>query len=78
MDSVRTLEPSFIEALLGSSADRIYLQVHKAVDACKNVLRGLHSNRIAPRELDRVSVLSYLCKLIIIVYPHILVGGCVK
>lgn len=31
------------------------LQVHKAVDACKSVLRGLHSNRIVPRELDRVS-----------------------
>lgn len=30
-------------------------QVHKAVDACKSVLRGLHSNQIAPRELDRVS-----------------------
>ncbi|XP_074316103.1 stromal processing peptidase, chloroplastic isoform X2 [Silene latifolia] len=28
-------------------------KVHKAVDACKNVLRGLHSNKIAPRELDR-------------------------
>lgn len=28
-------------------------KVHKAVDACKNVLRGLHSNRIVPRELDR-------------------------
>nr|GMD30644.1 stromal processing peptidase, chloroplastic [Ipomoea batatas] len=28
-------------------------KVHKAVDACKNVLRGLHSNRITPRELDR-------------------------
>ncbi|PIN10708.1 N-arginine dibasic convertase NRD1 [Handroanthus impetiginosus] len=28
-------------------------KVHKAVDACKNVLRGLHSNRIATRELDR-------------------------
>ncbi|KAL8474428.1 hypothetical protein ACS0TY_031045 [Phlomoides rotata] len=28
-------------------------KVHKAVDACKNVLRGLHSNQIAPRELDR-------------------------
>ncbi|XVF74025.1 hypothetical protein PTKIN_Ptkin13bG0028700 [Pterospermum kingtungense] len=28
-------------------------KVHKAVDACKNVLRGLHSNRIAPRELER-------------------------
>ncbi|GFP89439.1 probable zinc protease pqql, partial [Phtheirospermum japonicum] len=28
-------------------------KVHKAVDACKNVLRGLQSNRIAPRELDR-------------------------
>ncbi|KAG8388150.1 hypothetical protein BUALT_Bualt02G0096000 [Buddleja alternifolia] len=28
-------------------------KVHKAVDACKNVLRGLNSNRIAPRELDR-------------------------
>ncbi|KAG4921749.1 hypothetical protein JHK82_050696 [Glycine max] len=29
--------------------------VHKAVDACKNVLRGLHSNKITERELDRVS-----------------------
>ncbi|KAM6562151.1 hypothetical protein CsatB_022149 [Cannabis sativa] len=28
-------------------------KVHKAVDACKNVLRGLHSNRITKRELDR-------------------------
>ncbi|KAL3617633.1 hypothetical protein CASFOL_037954 [Castilleja foliolosa] len=28
-------------------------KVHKAVDACKNVLRGLQNNRIAPRELDR-------------------------
>ncbi|XP_010679307.2 stromal processing peptidase, chloroplastic isoform X1 [Beta vulgaris subsp. vulgaris] len=28
-------------------------KVHKAVDACKNVLRGLHSNSISPRELDR-------------------------
>ncbi|XP_043709867.1 stromal processing peptidase, chloroplastic-like isoform X1 [Telopea speciosissima] len=28
-------------------------KVHKAVDACKNVLRGLHSNKIAERELDR-------------------------
>ncbi|GAB2282246.1 hypothetical protein Dimus_016796 [Dionaea muscipula] len=28
-------------------------KVLKAVDACKNVLRGLHSNRIAQRELDR-------------------------
>lgn len=28
-------------------------KVHKAVDACKNVLRGLHNNRIAQRELDR-------------------------
>lgn len=28
-------------------------KVHKAVDACKNVLRGLHSNKIVPRELDR-------------------------
>lgn len=28
-------------------------KVHKAVDACKNVLRGLHSNRITLRELDR-------------------------
>ncbi|KAH9694153.1 Stromal processing peptidase [Citrus sinensis] len=28
-------------------------KVHKAVDACKNVLRGLHSNRIVQRELDR-------------------------
>lgn len=36
----------------------MYIQVHKAVDACKNVLRGLHSNRITPRELDRVSFLT--------------------
>ncbi|CAK9145304.1 unnamed protein product [Ilex paraguariensis] len=28
-------------------------KVHEAVDACKNVLRGLHGNKIAPRELDR-------------------------
>ncbi|GAV65794.1 Peptidase_M16 domain-containing protein/Peptidase_M16_C domain-containing protein [Cephalotus follicularis] len=28
-------------------------KVHKAVDACKSVLRGLHSNKIAQRELDR-------------------------
>ncbi|CAI9113723.1 OLC1v1014379C2 [Oldenlandia corymbosa var. corymbosa] len=28
-------------------------KVHKAVDACKSVLRGLHTNRITPRELDR-------------------------
>ncbi|KAJ0024740.1 hypothetical protein Pint_09132 [Pistacia integerrima] len=28
-------------------------KVHKAVEACKNVLRGLHTNRIVPRELDR-------------------------
>lgn len=28
-------------------------KVHKAVDACKNVLRGLHSNKITLRELDR-------------------------
>lgn len=28
-------------------------KVYKAVDACKNVLRGLHSNMIAQRELDR-------------------------
>ncbi|XP_057450192.1 stromal processing peptidase, chloroplastic isoform X2 [Lotus japonicus] len=28
-------------------------KVHKAVDACKNVLRGLHSNKITDRELDR-------------------------
>lgn len=33
----------------------INVQVHKAVDACKNVIRGLHSNKITPRELDRVS-----------------------
>lgn len=32
-----------------------FTQVHKAVDACKDVLRGLHSNQITPRELDRVS-----------------------
>ncbi|KAG0461737.1 hypothetical protein HPP92_022034 [Vanilla planifolia] len=28
-------------------------KVYKAVDACKDVLRGLHSNKIAQRELDR-------------------------
>ncbi|KAM7479608.1 hypothetical protein LguiA_027821 [Lonicera macranthoides] len=28
-------------------------KVHKAVDACKNVLRGLQSSKIAQRELDR-------------------------
>ncbi|XP_057975636.1 stromal processing peptidase, chloroplastic [Malania oleifera] len=28
-------------------------KVYKAVDACKNVLRGLHSNKVAQRELDR-------------------------
>ncbi|KAJ4963796.1 hypothetical protein NE237_023735 [Protea cynaroides] len=28
-------------------------KVHKAVDACKSVLRGLHSNKIAERELNR-------------------------
>ncbi|CAJ2650879.1 unnamed protein product [Trifolium pratense] len=28
-------------------------KVHKAVDACKSVLRGLHSNQITERELDR-------------------------
>ncbi|CAI0397673.1 unnamed protein product [Linum tenue] len=28
-------------------------KVHKAVEACKSVLRGLHSNKIAPRELER-------------------------
>lgn len=28
-------------------------KVYKAVDACKNVLRGFHSNKIAQRELDR-------------------------
>ncbi|XP_022996934.1 stromal processing peptidase, chloroplastic-like isoform X1 [Cucurbita maxima] len=28
-------------------------KVYKAVDACKSVLRGLHSNKIAQRELDR-------------------------
>ncbi|KAK8560338.1 hypothetical protein V6N13_082784, partial [Hibiscus sabdariffa] len=28
-------------------------KVYKAVDACKNVLRGLHSNKISPRELER-------------------------
>lgn len=32
----------------------IDIQVHKAVDACKSVLRGLHSNKVAQRELDRV------------------------
>lgn len=30
------------------------LQVYKAVDACKTVLRGLHNSKIAQRELDRV------------------------
>ncbi|EMS67217.1 Retrovirus-related Pol polyprotein from transposon TNT 1-94 [Triticum urartu] len=28
-------------------------KVHKAVDACKGVLRGLHHNKIVERELDR-------------------------
>lgn len=28
-------------------------KVYKAVDACKSVLRGLHNNKIAQRELDR-------------------------
>ncbi|KAK3034043.1 hypothetical protein RJ639_032965 [Escallonia herrerae] len=28
-------------------------KVHKAVDACKNVLRGLDSSKVAQRELDR-------------------------
>ncbi|XP_023537547.1 stromal processing peptidase, chloroplastic-like [Cucurbita pepo subsp. pepo] len=28
-------------------------KVYKAVDACKNVLRGLHGNKISQRELDR-------------------------
>ncbi|XP_074560219.1 LOW QUALITY PROTEIN: stromal processing peptidase, chloroplastic [Curcuma longa] len=28
-------------------------KVYKAVDACKTVLRGLHSNKISQRELDR-------------------------
>ncbi|KNA06757.1 hypothetical protein SOVF_178050 [Spinacia oleracea] len=28
-------------------------KVHRAVDACKNVIRGLHSNPITPRELER-------------------------
>ncbi|KAI3941657.1 hypothetical protein MKX01_018247 [Papaver californicum] len=28
-------------------------KVYKAVDACKNVLRGLQSIKISPRELDR-------------------------
>ncbi|KAK6277552.1 hypothetical protein POUND7_017875 [Theobroma cacao] len=28
-------------------------KVYRAVDACKNVLRGLHTNKIAPRELER-------------------------
>ncbi|KAF6159744.1 hypothetical protein GIB67_030002 [Kingdonia uniflora] len=32
-----------------STPDKVY----KAVDACKNVLRGLHSSKIAQRELDR-------------------------
>ncbi|XP_020081368.1 stromal processing peptidase, chloroplastic-like [Ananas comosus] len=28
-------------------------KVHRAVDACKSVLRGLHNNKIAQRELER-------------------------
>lgn len=28
-------------------------KVHKAVDACKNVLRGLHGSKVVQRELDR-------------------------
>ncbi|KAF9602274.1 hypothetical protein IFM89_026362 [Coptis chinensis] len=30
-------------------------KVYKSVDACKNVLRGLHSNKITQRELDRAT-----------------------
>ncbi|KAF8409839.1 hypothetical protein HHK36_002357 [Tetracentron sinense] len=40
--------------ILGQMTE-IYFQVYKAVDACKNVLRGLLSSKIAQRELDRVS-----------------------
>ncbi|KAL0397213.1 UNVERIFIED_CONTAM: Stromal processing peptidase, chloroplastic [Sesamum calycinum] len=42
-------------------------KVHKAVDACKNVLRGLLSNRIAPRELDRARILA---SMIVVVSIH--------
>lgn len=54
------LEHSLFLFLLSNSfcsevSSHIDLQVHKAVDACKNVLRGLHSNKITDRELDRVS-----------------------
>ncbi|KAL5975448.1 hypothetical protein ACLOJK_019770 [Asimina triloba] len=34
--------------------------VYKAVDACKNVLRGLHDNKIAQRELDRIGTIVLL------------------
>ncbi|KAG5532272.1 hypothetical protein RHGRI_026793 [Rhododendron griersonianum] len=38
-------------------------KVYKAVDACKNVLRGLHSNKIDPTELDRVCYFPNLIKI---------------
>lgn len=45
-------------AMFASSLSYLkYIQVHKAVDACKNVLRGLQSSKIAQRELDRVGLL---------------------
>ncbi|CAN6440139.1 unnamed protein product [Victoria cruziana] len=40
---------------LFQSIDDLY--VYKAVDACKSVLRGLHSNKITQRELDRAIAL---------------------
>jgi hypothetical protein len=44
----------FVCSDLFTSFGSIDMQVHKAVDACKSVLRGLHSNKVAQRELDRV------------------------
>lgn len=53
---------SFINSFL-YQVSQFSFQVYKAVDACKSVLRGLHSNQIAPRELDRVSCLFCLLSL---------------
>lgn len=56
---------SFINSFL-HQVSQYSFQVYKAVDACKSVLRGLHSNQIAPRELDRVSCLFCLLSLALI------------
>lgn len=46
---------SILCASFDNTSYHLECQVHKAVDACKGVLRGLHSSRIVERELDRVS-----------------------